>query len=751
MTAGGPALRPPGDYLEDVEALLASAHRVMTLHHFPEAVRAVFDVCRELVGASAGFAAVHNPETSPEEFLFVESDGKPCAVNPRPPEAVAQLLDAARRTGATVRENAVPGCPGMVCVPWGEIPVESLLLAPLVAAGVVEGFIGLINKPGGFTPRDERLAARFAEQAVLALQSSRTMAELAESRERFRAVVESAGDAIVTTNADGLVTGWNPAAETMFARTADAMLGQPVTLIIPAVFRDRHQQGMEDARSSVAPPDAGPREMTALRADGAEFPVEVSRRPWQTPRGTFFTAIVRDISARVGAARKLAESGELFRVVAETSRSLLVLMERDGRVRWNNPAAQRILGYAAEELAEPFALVHPEDRDRVVAAFTAAVAGEDAENVSYRYRTAWGEYVHLVSTTRRITVGGSELLWVSSQDVTELLSLRKRTAGPAAIPGIVGKDQAMLEIAGLVRQLSQVDVPVLVQGESGTGKELVAAAIHREGPRAARTFVPVNCAALPEHLLESELFGHVKGSFTGAYRDTKGRFGLADGGTIFLDEVAEIPLPVQVKLLRVLQEGIFERVGEDRSTRVDVRIISATNRDLRREVAAGRFREDLFYRLAVVEVTIPPLRDRAADIPLLVEHVLSEEASRVERRDGREISGKAIAVSPEALAILLAHGWPGNVRELQNVLRHAVVKSQGERILPAHLPALLVGGIAEGRTPRPRARRVTLTAEAVRDALLATRGHRGQAARRLGVSRATFYRFLDTLGGRIPD
>jgi PAS domain S-box-containing protein len=749
MTDSGLQVPSPEERLADFEALLASAHRIMTLHHFPEAVRAVFDVCRGLVGATAGFAAVRNPESGPEELLFLESDGRPCALPPRPPEAVAELLSAARRTGATVLENTVAGCPGMVCVPWGEIPVENILLAPLVAAGVVEGFIGLVNKPGGFTDRDARLAARCAEQALLALQNSRTVAALEESRESFRAVVESAGDAIITTDAGGLVTGWNPAAEAMFGRRAAEMLGRPVAIIIPAAFHERHRRGLADAQAGEPVHETGPREMTALRADGAEFPVEITRRAWQSPRGTCFTAIVRDISGRVAAARKLVESEELFRVVAETSRSPLVLMDREGRVRWNNPAARRILGYAAEELAEPFALVHPEDRDRVVAAFNAAVAGEDAENVSYRFRTAWGEYAHLVSTTRRITAGGAELLWVSSQDITELVSLRKRTGVPEAIAGIVGKDPAMGEIAGLVRQLARVDVPVLVQGESGTGKELVAAAIHREGPRAAHAFVPVNCAALPEHLLESELFGHVKGSFTGAYRDTKGRFGLADGGTIFLDEVAEIPLPVQVKLLRVLQEGVFERVGEGRSTRVDVRVISATNRDLRREVAAGRFREDLFYRLAVVEVTLPPLRDRPGDIPLLVEHILGEEVSRAERREGREPSGRAIAVSPRALAILVAHAWPGNVRELQNVLRHAVVKSQGERILPEHLPAVLLPRTpADGAPSRP-GRRASLTAEAVREALAATRGHRGQAARRLGVSRATFYRFLGTLGGRI--
>ncbi|MHC4389083.1 MAG: sigma 54-interacting transcriptional regulator, partial [Planctomycetota bacterium] len=198
-------------------------------------------------------------------------------------------------------------------------------------------------------------------------------------------------------------------------------------------------------------------------------------------------------------------------------------------------------------------------------------------------------------------------------DITELTHLRRRLKTEQCFAGIIGRDPKMLELFDTIREVTEVHVPVLIQGESGTGKELVAAAIHDEGPLVDKPFVPVNCGALPEGVLESELFGHVKGAFTGAVGDRKGRFELADGGTIFLDEIGEIPGSTQVKLLRVLQEGIFQRVGGEEDVKIDVRVISATNKDLAKEVASGRFREDLYYRLCVVPVYLPPLRERRND------------------------------------------------------------------------------------------------------------------------------------------
>ncbi len=327
---------------------------------------------------------------------------------------------------------------------------------------------------------------------------------------------------------------------------------------------------------------------------------------------------------------------------------------------------------------------------------------------------------------------GERLAIVILEDITELNELKRRLKAEASFAGIIGSGTVMNELFRTIRDLSDVNVPVLIQGESGTGKELVASAIHSEGNRAAKPFVPVNCAALPEGILESELFGHEKGAFTGAVRDKKGRFELADGGTLFLDEISELPKTVQAKLLRVLQEGRFERVGSEKSKKVDVRIISATNCDLKTEVKKGRFRQDLYYRLAVVPVILPPLKKRRDDIPLLVDHFLEIFAGHLDPRRRVEISGSA-------LNILMDYPWPGNIRELQSAIRFALVKSGGSRVGIHHLPLEL----QEWRNMRPsRGPAKKLDMDLVNGALEKSGGNKSKAARLLGVGRATLYRFL---------
>jgi len=257
-------------------------------------------------------------------------------------------------------------------------------------------------------------------------------------------------------------------------------------------------------------------------------------------------------------------------------------------------------------------------------------------------------------------------------------------------------------------------------------------ATHRESPRATKNFVPVNCGALPEGLLESELFGHIKGAFTGAHRDRKGRFELADGGTVFLDEIGELSPAMQVKLLRVLQDGSFEPVGSERTTKVNIRVISATNKNLEDEMLAGRFRKDLYYRLCVMPIMVSPLRERREDIPILIEYFLD--------RYSEEIPPKQIRLSPSALSILMNHSWPGNVRELQNIVQFALVKHRGTRIEPEHLPPILQAYMAN--TSLPRHRESNLKPAVVFKALAKTNGNRLRAAELLGVSRSTLYRFF---------
>jgi two-component system, NtrC family, response regulator HydG len=263
-------------------------------------------------------------------------------------------------------------------------------------------------------------------------------------------------------------------------------------------------------------------------------------------------------------------------------------------------------------------------------------------------------------------------------------ALREREGGPAE--GLVGNSGPIREVTRMIDAVAYSAATVLVTGESGTGKELVARALHARSPRKGHPFVALNCGALTETLLESELFGHVKGAFTGAQRDQKGLFDAADGGTIFLDEIGDIPLSTQVRLLRVLQEGEIKRVGSADSVRVDVRVIAATHRDLPKLVKSGKFREDLFYRLNVINIPLPSLRERVEDIPLLAHHFL--------RRYAERLSKKVRALSPEAIELLCGYRFPGNVRELENAVERAVVLSGSEIITPADLPPAVTGRTA---------------------------------------------------------
>ena len=316
------------------------------------------------------------------------------------------------------------------------------------------------------------------------------------------------------------------------------------------------------------------------------------------------------------------------------------------------------------------------------------------------------------------------------RDLTDLIGLKTRLGELTSFSGIIGRDRKMLSIFEQIRDLATNDFPVHISGETGTGKELVAAAIHHESHRSGGPFVPVNCGALPEGLLESELFGHVKGAFSGAIRDKKGRFELAHSGTIFLDEVSELPRPMQVKLLRVLQEGTFERVGGEKTITVDVRVISASNRDLKREMEKQTFREDLYYRLNVVPVRLPALRERKNDIPLLAGHFLEEASRRGQKTRG---------LSKEALVVMMNYSWPGNVRELRNAVHFSLVTSKGGVIYPDNLPLELRKDVFTGAKPGPSKK---LEEAAVILALKQAGGNKSKAAKLLGVGRATLYRFL---------
>jgi DNA-binding NtrC family response regulator len=318
----------------------------------------------------------------------------------------------------------------------------------------------------------------------------------------------------------------------------------------------------------------------------------------------------------------------------------------------------------------------------------------------------------------------------------ENISLRRELEGRYRFENLIGKGPAMQAVFTLIQRVAGGESNILITGETGTGKELVARAIHFNSRRAKRSFVPLNCAAIPEGLLESELFGHVKGAFTGAVAARPGVFMEAAGGTLFLDEVAAMPFPLQAKVLRAIQEREVRPVGGSETRPVDLRLVAASNRDLKAMVAAGEFRDDLYYRLAVIPIHLPPLRERVEDIPLLAQAFLDKYAARAPR--------PIRAFSPQAMKRLLAHTWPGNVRELENVVERAVNLCQREEILVEDLALGVGAGGAEftlkGLSPRPTLRELT---DAYVTQILDETGHdKEQAARSLDVSERTLYRWL---------
>lgn len=326
------------------------------------------------------------------------------------------------------------------------------------------------------------------------------------------------------------------------------------------------------------------------------------------------------------------------------------------------------------------------------------------------------------------------------RDISRLTDLERELRERHQFQHIIGKSPKMIEIYRLLEDLADTETTVLITGESGTGKELVARALHYSGIRAFKPMVSVNCSALSENLLESELFGHVKGAFTGAIKDKAGRFETADGGTIFLDEIGEISPRIQLKLLRILQERVFERVGESSPTEVDVRVIAATNKDLMEEVRLGQFREDLYYRLKVINLELPPLRKRLDDIPLFVDHFCNVFNNRF----GKKIQG----VSDNVLSLLMRYSWPGNIRELEHAIEHAFVLCRGNTITIDNLPKEIKDQAGAKETVPGRSPDDEKTD--IQKALERSGWNKAKAARLLGVSRQTIYRKIEDYNISLP-
>jgi PAS domain S-box-containing protein len=359
-----------------------------------------------------------------------------------------------------------------------------------------------------------------------------------------------------------------------------------------------------------------------------------------------------------------------------------------------------------------------------------------------------GTYVHVLKNASLLHDNEGNVMGAveTMTDITELIekdtqieAFRRELRTEDRFHGILGASSSMQRVFDLITNAAHSDAPVIIYGESGTGKELVAKAIHDTGPRKRNPYIKFNCAALNESLLESELFGHVKGAFTGAHRSREGRFEAARNGDIFLDEIGDLPLSTQVKLLRVLEEKVIERVGDQIPIRIDVRIISATNHNLKKLVDQGVFREDLFYRINVIPITVPPLRERVADIPLLAESFFR----RIQLKSDKKIQG----LSNEAMEFLMEYSWPGNVRELKSAFEYAFVTCQESLIRPYHLPPVIYQDRRAFKTHRKTPlNREEIKKKSLVEALTQAGGNRSRAAEILGVTRVTIWNRMKKYG-----
>ncbi|HQR36114.1 MAG TPA: sigma-54 dependent transcriptional regulator [Blastocatellia bacterium] len=423
--------------------------------------------------------------------------------------------------------------------------------------------------------------------------------------------------------------------------------------------------------------------------------------------------------------------------VAIDGRSALVHLEREQEVIDLLLTDVRMPGLTGDQLLVKMRELRPEAPVIVMTAF-----GSVEQAVAMVKAGAYQYLTKPFQTDELLRVVETAL----SESAAQREQARLRRQLPLAPARIIGASKPMQELFKLIGRAARSASTVLVTGESGTGKELVARSIHELSERKG-DFVPVNCAAIPSELIESELFGHTGQAFTGAKQARAGLFEAADGGTIFLDEVGELPLVMQPKLLRVLQEGTVRRVGADQEKAVNVRVVAATNRDLEAEIRAGRFREDLYWRLNVIHVHIPPLRERPFDIPLLVEHFLNKSAESAGR--------PSLNVTPEALATLTAYSWPGNARELENAVERAVALAEGANLTPEDLPERIRNsGQTSQLLSQARQQRMTLyqlEREFILETLRLTAGNKSRAAELLGCDRRTLHRKLDEYRAQDPD
>ncbi len=509
-------------------------------------------------------------------------------------------------------------------------------------------------------------------------ERKRAEESLRESETRFRTFVDHAGDALFVQDLEqGTIVDVNRQACESLGYTRQELIGDTAV----AFHLDSDRACLESVAESAAAGGTVANTHWHRRKDGSVFPVEVRTNVVRYGGRRFLLNVARDISDRLRAEEAVRQSEKQLREVIETIPAIASTSSSDGSIEFVNKRWQEYTGMSPEE-AVGFgwkSAFHPKDIDRYVEKRRASLASgapfEDEVRIRCR---GTGEYRWFISRAVPLRdEQGNIIRWYgTATDIhdrkqaeerlqVENVVLREEIDKASMFEEVVGASPTLKTVLSAVSKVAPTDSTVLLTGQTGTGKELIARAIHRKSERSARAFISINCAAIPQSLIASELFGHEKGAFTGALQRHLGKFELAEGGTIFLDEIGELPMETQVALLRVLQEREIQRVGGTQPIRVNVRILAATNRDLQKAIAAGTFREDLFYRFNVFPIHIPPLRERKEDIPMLVEYFID----RFARKAGKNIR----SIDRQSLELLESYSWPGNIRELQNVVERSVV------------------------------------------------------------------------------
>jgi len=569
-------------------------------------------------------------------------------------------------------------------VDWGG---ESYCGVPLVdSSGKVIGHLAIVDdKPMPDGPRNLSIMRIFAARSWAEIERTRVQSGLREREQAYRDLYEEAPVAYVSVGTDGRIRKANRRAAELFECGAGGLTGRLVFDLYADTIHGK-QKAHEVFQRFLAGQETRAEELECLAADGRQFWISLSVKPIRGAHGQIeeSRSILVDITDRKLMEAALRHSEGRLSCIVGSAMDAIVTMAEDERIVLFNAGAERVFRCAAAEaIGQPFGRFLTERSRAALSSYIQAFGQPGPTHLHMSPATlsafrADGKEYPVESTISQTVVGDRNLFTLILREIdvrtraeTQLAnaSLQEDSRAGHGFMEIVGGSPAILALLRKVEQVAPTDATVLICGETGTGKELVARAIHERSTRKGRHFAKVNCGAICEGLVESELFGHVKGAFTGAFERRIGRFELADGGTILLDEVGDLHLEAQVKLLRILQEHEFEPVGSSRSVRANARVIAVTNRDLGEAVKAGQFRADLFYRLNVIPLDVPPLRDRGPDIPKLVMFFLERFSKKFNKRFD--------SVSQATMDLLVDYGWPGNVRELQNIIERAVVLSQG--------------------------------------------------------------------------